>query len=103
MVLYPGTFVITEIEPPEDYDVVDPITIVVTHGGEVQINGTAVTGGTIDIGDEYINIPEVVLPKTGSKASLWLMIGGGAAVIGGIIVFFVVGKKKKNDDEENEA
>lgn len=102
MTLYPGTFIITEIEPPEDYDVVEPITIVVTHDGEVKIDGQTVANGKIDVGDDYINIPEVILPKTGSKASLWLMIGGGVAVIGGIVIFFIVGKKKKNDDEENE-
>lgn len=98
--IYPGSFTLTELEAPEDYDIAEPITFTVTPEGKVMVGETEIQNGQFNIPDEYINIPNVVLPRTGSKAALWLTICGGIAVAAGIAVFIIVGKKKKDDDEE---
>lgn len=57
--------------------------------------------GTTNINAVIYNYKGVVLPKTGSTASVILMAVGGIVVLGGIIVLIVFATKKRKDDEED--
>lgn len=95
--LAPGTYTLHEDTPPDDYAASEDIIFVVTKAGTVTINGNTVSNNQLVIEDEFINVPSITLPKTGSNAAIIISAIGCAIVLGGA-AFQLVPRRKKRED-----